>query len=108
MKGGGAAVPPFSFRGFAAPDQIGGHAIDFCGPQKDMSGLSAEMGHIDGGHRIGRTQAQHLALRHRDQPLARTQDGQGAKEPGAIQINIPVQRRLSHNANVTRCNVTCA
>jgi len=77
-----------------------------------MPGLGAEMRQVDLGHRIGRGHAQHGTRGHGNQPLARTQDGQGAKQPPAIQILIPGHGRaiaaqaIAVHGNVTRGRVT--
>ncbi len=60
------------------------------GFQIAVAGLGAEMGHVDPGHRIGCANAQDGAGRQGRKPLACAQNGQGAKQPLAIQKFVPI------------------
>ena len=53
---------------------------------KGVPGLVAKMGHVDDGCRIIRQHPQFAARRKPHQALARLENGQGAQQPGGIQI----------------------
>lgn len=54
-----------------------------------MPGLRAEMRKVDGGHPVRGADVQDLARLHGGKPFARPQNGQGAKQPFAIKVDVP-------------------
>lgn len=76
----------------AALDAIGGDAIRQRGcVKKAVPRLGAEMRQVDCGHAVGCAQAQDLTGLHRHQPFARAQHGQGAEQPFAVDLDIPMR-----------------